>query len=146
MGKRRYEQICVRFHLDEERDRRLFQQITSLDGEKFRSKNQFILQAIEWYMEQMGENVIPESKRYASKKELQAVQENMEQLKVQLKNEIRTELYEQILGVLTGNTVANIALRERNEYPMVEKKMQMTEESFDLGSGEDVLEDVMKWS
>ena len=146
MGKRRYEQICVRFHLDEERDRRLFQQITSLDGEKFKSKNQFILQAIERYMEQMGENFIPESKRYASKKELQAVQENMEQLKVQLKNEIRTELYEQILGVLTGNTVANIALRERNQYPMVEKKMQTTEESFDLGSGEDVLEDVMKWS
>lgn len=146
MGKRRYEQICVRFHLDEERDRRLFQQITSLDGEKFRSKNQFILQAIERYMEQMGENVIPEAKRYASKKELQAVQENMEQLKVQLKNEIRTELYEQILGVLTGNTVANIALRERNQYPMVEKKMQKTEESFDLGSGEDVLDDVMKWS
>ena len=74
MGKRRYEQICVRFHLDEERDRRLFQQITSLDGEKFKSKNQFILQAIERYMEQMGENVIPEAKRYASKKELQAVQ------------------------------------------------------------------------
>ena len=146
MGKRRYEQICVRFHLDEERDRRLFQQITSLDGEKFRSKNQFILQAIEWNMEQKGENVIPESKRYASKKELQAVQENMEQIKVQLKNEIRTELYEQILGVLTGNTVANIALRERKEYPVVEEKMQKTEESFDLGSGEDVLEDVMKWS
>ena len=70
----------------------------------------------------------------------------MERLKEQLKREIRTELYEQILGVLTGNTVANIALRERKEYPVVEEKMQTTEESFDLGSGEDVLEDVMKWS
>lgn len=148
MAKRRYEQICVRFHLDDERDRRLFQIVTDLDADKFKSKNQFILNAIEMYIEHMGENRICQNRDFVLKKDFQAMQEEVEELKAKLKSEIRTELYEQLLSVLAGSTMANMALQNsQNMTQRVESEpRKRKEDSFDLGSGDGVLDDVMKWS
>lgn len=146
MGKRRYEQICVRFHLDEERDRNIFQIITNLEDERFKSKNQFILNAIENYIEYINENGTEE--KYVPQRKFEALQREVRELKKQLKMEIRTELYEQILSVLTSSTMANLAVVGMRNNVNVDEKAEPTkqEDSYDLGSGDGLLEDVMKWS
>ena len=146
MGKRRYEQICVRFHLDEERDRNIFQIITNLEDERFKSKNQFILNAIENYIEYINENGTEE--KYVPQSKFDALQREVQELKKQLKMEIRTELYEQILSVLTGSTMANLAVAGMKNNTSKEETVEptKTDASYDLGSGDGLLEDVMKWS
>lgn len=85
---------------------------------------------------------------FVLKKDFQAMQEEVEELKAKLKSEIRTELYEQLLSVLAGSTMANMALQNsQNMTQRVESEpRKRKEDSFDLGSGDGVLDDVMKWS
>ncbi len=152
MAKRRYEQVCIRFHLDCERDRRLFKILDDLDVSTYKSKNLFILNAIEAYIDGIGEEKVRNSSSYVTREEFEEVKEQLITVKEQVKSEIQKELYQQIVCSLAGSTMANIALQTGNINGINRNGEKNTEDrnkcepDYNLLDTEAVLDDVMKWS
>lgn len=50
MARKQYEQFCLRFSMENPTHVKLFRIINNLDSDIYRSKNQFIMEALEAYV------------------------------------------------------------------------------------------------
>ena len=91
MGRQQYEQFCLRFSPDNPQHVKVLRILNNLDRDLYKSKTQFIMEAIESYICRLSEGMETadedEKKKYVTSEELE-VMEN------RIREELRKELYQ----------------------------------------------------
>lgn len=145
MARKKYGQVSLRFALDNPTERRLFKVVDDLDLSIHKSKNRFIMKALENYVDGYGaENLTETSKRehYITREEHEAAIEC-------IKNEVRTELYQEVVLFLAKATVANAVTNSQVPVQVQEvDKCESVEEysTVENAPTDEMMENIMKWS
>lgn len=146
MARKKYEQICVRFSLEDEKDRQLYKILDDLNHDIHKSRNRFIKNAIEAYVNGYGvERIVknPEKKEFLTQNDLDNRIE-------QIKNQLRTELYQELLEILLKSGVANIITSVNNKSNVALQNdnvsNEFNESTNTVSASDEMMEDIMKWS
>lgn len=144
MGRKVYEQVCLRFSLEDERDKRLYKILTELNLGIHKSKNKFIKNAIDAYV-----NGTNSENTYVSPKNDKALTERDLNLRLeQMKNEIRMELYQEMLvmfmkaGLSSASTLHSNTSSQDSEQIVSDSQKDMGENA----PTDEMMENIMKWS
>lgn len=153
MARRQYEQFCLRFSMDNRQHTKLYRVMENLDPEIYKSKNQFIMNALEHYVDGCGEDNLTLKGRKKTEVEYLSKEEFLKE-RQKIKDEIRIELYQELIAYLANSSMAG-AMRQAVGalHPVAEKTLSdagRTEQEADSPEGisnvSEVIEDVMKWS
>ena len=144
MARKKYGQVSLRFALDNPTERRLFKVVDDLDLTIHKSKNRFILKALEHYVDGYGEDSLTKQ----SKRENYITREEHEEAIQRIKNEVRTELYQEVVLFLAKATVANAVTSAQtiNSIPQESETMNSHNFTEENAPTEEMMEDIMKWS
>lgn len=145
MARKKYGQETLRFTLADEKERRLYKLVNSLDKSIYGSKNSFIISAIEAYIDgnQSGFSEEGKNSLYVTREEFQTLREKM-------KNEIRIELYQELIVFLAKSGVS-AALINANAMHSMDTTSNPVEDITTNGNTQDnipaeMLADIEKWS
>lgn len=150
MAMKRSEQFCLRFSMDNPRHVKVYQILENLNLKIYKSKTQFIINAIEAYIEEKDEDTLTKKKK---RKDEFMTREQFQQEREQMKSEIRTELYQELISYLANSAMSG-AIRQmsvNNQQIITEESRQqevITHEDKvkQLGEIESVMSEAMKWS
>lgn len=108
MGRQQYEQFCLRFSPDNPQHVKVLRILNNLDRDLYKSKTQFIMEAIESYICRLSEGMETadedEKKKYVTSEELE-VMEN------RIREELRKELYQDFV-VHLADTMMTAMVRQ----------------------------------
>lgn len=153
MARRQYEQFCLRFSMDNRQHTKLYRVMENLDPEIYKSKNQFIMNALEHYVDGCGEDNLTIKGRKKSEVEYLSKEEFLED-RQKIKDEIRIELYQELIVYLANSSMAG-AMRQvagainpvaENTLSDVGRTEQEADSTEGISNVSEVIEDVMKWS
>ena len=132
--------LTVRLLYSDPEHMRILGKLDTLDFSIYKSKNQFILNAISYYLEFLGEfssdNINNGSRVLVTRGELE------ERLKGQ-KNEIKAELYEELLKSILGSSITSPVINSNTNDTNITVTGDISEK---LNNCSDVLNSVMNWS
>ena len=147
-----YQRFTLRFRKNNKREAAILRVLDDLNLEIHKSKNQFIVDAIEYYMahfddkELIGPTADAGKQRYISRTEMNGILEDINDDIQVAKDEIRSQLYEDMLKLfIGGSNFMNAALTiqtNNNSFPseVAQPNLEQSEEDDSL------VDDVMKWS
>ena len=141
MGRQQYEQFCLRFSPDNPQHVKVLRILNNLDRDLYKSKTQFIMEAIESYICRLSEGMETadedEKKKYVTSEELE-VMEN------RIREELRKELYQDFV-VHLADTMMTAMVRQPavvQSAPMVKETGTKKEDEVT----EEMVDNVMKWA
>ena len=133
--------LTVRLLYSDPEHMRILGKLDSLDSGIHKSKNQFIINAIAFYLEYLGEfqndNANNDSRAFVTRGELE------ERLKDQ-RITLRAELYEDLLKSILGNSINSPMIRNNQKNDNIVNDTGDVSEK--LNNCSDVLNSVMNWS
>ncbi|MBO5088792.1 MAG: hypothetical protein J6C01_08960 [Lachnospiraceae bacterium] len=146
MSRKDSVQTIVRFSLEDERDRRIYKTLNELNLDIHKSKNKFIKNAIDAYIN--GINADNSPFMYAGNAGV--TEKALEMRLEQIKSEIRTELYQEFMAVFMKAGLNNLSLGTQQMMPMQQANIlvptEKENEVLDNAPTEEMMEDIMKWS
>ena len=141
MGRQQYEQFCLRFSPDNPQHVKVLRILNNLDRDLYKSKTQFIMEAIESYICRLSEGMETadedEEKKYVTSEELE-VMEN------RIREELRKELYQDFV-VHLADTMMTAMVRQ----PAVVQSAPIEKETGTKKEDEvteEMVDNVMKWA
>lgn len=144
-----YKTYTIRLRENNRRENAIMSVIEGVSLNEDRSLNQFLIDAVEYYLANMDESGYINSTENSSKNryvlqcemesELAGIRREMQELK----QEISMEVYEKMLSVLLANAMNTTVIKEDNQRSSdnQDNLISQTEEEDDS-----LIEDVMKWS
>lgn len=144
-----YKTYTIRLRENNRRENAIMSVIEGVSLNEDRSLNQFLIDAVEYYLANMDESGYINSTENSSKNryvlqcemesELAGIRREMQELK----QEIIMEVYEKMLSVLLANAMNTTVIKEDNQRSSdnQDNLISQTEEEDDS-----LIEDVMKWS
>lgn len=138
MARQQYEQFCLRFSMDNPQHVKLFRIINDLDMDIYRSKNQFIMEALDAYVSGGSEEDFRTKK--ADSKEAYVTKKEMEHMKAELREDIRKELYRDLI-VHMADTLMGAVVRQ----PVIAEQEGTDVKKEEHPVSEEMMENVMKW-
>lgn len=145
MARKNIVQLTLRFRLNDEKERRLFKIVDDVDKNIYKSKNKFIMDALDAYINGTGKSLHEDAETgiYVTESQLKEKLEKM-------RNEIRVELYQELVVFLakSGVTAALInanAVQSINEVPSPVGVIQESKQDENDIPAE-MLADIEKWS
>lgn len=146
MSRKDSVQTIVRFSLEDERDRRIYKTLNELNLDIHKSKNKFIKNAIDAYIN--GINADNSPFMYAGNAGV--TEKALEMRLEQIKSEIRTELYQEFMAVFMKAGLNNLSLGTQQMMPMQQANIlvptEKENEVLDNAPTDEMMEDIMKWS
>lgn len=151
MAMKRSEQFCLRFSMDNPRHVKVYQILENLNLKIYKSKTQFIINAIEAYIEEKDEETLTRKKK--KRKDEFMTREQFQQEREQMKSEIRTELYQELISYLANSAMSG-AIRQMpvnnqqitKEEPRQQEVITHDDKVKQLGEIDSVMSEAMKWS
>lgn len=147
MARKQYEQFCLRFSLDNPEHVKLFRILNHLDPDIYRSKNQFVLEAMEAYVSGKSVDDFCEKDKTEEKETL--TRQDLLEFGEQIREEIKKELYQEIIVHMADNMMAAVmrqpAVTSSRERETVLREPPSREEKEQEVS-EEMMENVMKWA
>ena len=92
MARKKCVQLTLRFRLNDEKERQLYKAVDEVDKSIYKSKNKFIMDAIDAYVNGTGVSFSE-----TSQGGIYVTQEQFQEMIAKVKNEIRIELYQDLL-------------------------------------------------
>lgn len=143
MGRQQYEQFCLRFSPDNPQHVKVLRILNNLDRDLYKSKTQFIMEAIESYICRLSEGMetADEEKKYVTSEELE-VMEN------RIREELRKELYQDFV-VHLADTMMTAMVRQPavvQSAPIEKEAVKETGTKKEDEVTEEMVDNVMKWA
>lgn len=145
MGRQQYEQFCLRFSPDNPQHVKVLRILNNLDRDLYKSKTQFIMEAIESYICRLSEGMETadedEEKKYVTSEELE-VMEN------RIREELRKELYQDFV-VHLADTMMTAMVRQPavvQSVPIEKEAVKETGTKKEDKVTEEMVDNVMKWA
>ncbi len=146
MARKDSVQAIVRFSLVDERDRRLYKALNELNLDIHKSRNKFIKNAIDAYINGMN----AENSPFLSGSNGGVTEKELETRLEQIKSEIRMELYQEFLAVFmkAGLNSFNIGTQQISSVPQINLSVSADKDNDipENAPTDEMMEDIMKWS
>ena len=117
MARKQYEQFCLRFSMENPTHVKLFRIINNLDSDIYRSKNQFIMEALEAYVS--GKSIDELCKKEKQEKEAPLTKQDLLEFGNQMREDLKQE--------------------QADQTETVSQKKEQT-------ASEEMVDNVMKWA
>lgn len=111
MARKQYEQFCLRFSMENPTHVKLFRIINNLDSDIYRSKNQFIMEALEAYVS--GKSIDELCKKEKQEEEAPLTKQDLLEFGNQMREDLKQELYQEML-VRIADTMMSAIMRQPN--------------------------------
>ena len=118
MARKQYEQFCLRFSMENPTHVKLFRIINNLDSDIYRSKNQFIMEALEAYVS--GKSIDELCKKEKQEEEAPLTKQDLLEFGNQMREDLKQELYQEML-VRIADTMMSAIMRQPNGMGMVRR-------------------------
>ena len=90
--------ITLRLNMEEPKQAEIYQILTSLDKYIYKSQNQFLVNALEFYIEHSGKDMLTQQEQAEQQRYITA--EELEQIKKELRGELLEEARNELLKLL----------------------------------------------
>ena len=90
--------MTLRLNMEEPKQAEIYQILTSLDKYIYKSQNQFLVDALEFYIEHSGKDMLPQQEQAEQQRYITA--EELEQIKKELRGELLEEMRNELLKLL----------------------------------------------
>lgn len=90
--------MTLRLNMEEPKQAEIYQILTSLDKYIYKSQNQFLVDALEFYIEHSGKDTLTQQEQVEQKRYVTA--EELEQIKKELREELLEETRNELLKLL----------------------------------------------
>ena len=155
MGRQQYEQFCLRFSPDNPQHVKVLRILNNLDRDLYKSKTQFIMEAIESYICRLSEGMETadedEKKKYVTSEELEVMEQmrpGLIQLEIRIREELRKELYQDFV-VHLADTMMTAMVRQPavvQSAPIEKETVKETGTKKEDEVTEEMVDNVMKWA
>ena len=145
MARKKSVQLTLRFRLNDEKERQLYKAVDEVDKSIYKSKNKFIMDAIDAYVNGTGVSFSE-----ASQGGIYVTQEQFQEMIAKVKNEIRIELYQELIVFLAKSGVSAALLNAsamQNTDTITNPVEEISTQSHKEESiPAEILADIEKWS
>ena len=138
MARKQYEQFCLRFSMENPTHVKLFRIINNLDSDIYRSKNQFIMEALEAYVS--GKSIDE-----LCKKEAPLTKQDLLEFGNQMREDLKQELYQEML-VRIADTMMSAIMRQPNGMQEQADQAETVSQKKEQTASEEMVDNVMKWA
>ena len=90
--------MTLRLNMEEPKQAEIYQILTNLDKYIYKSQNQFLVDALEFYIEHSGKDMLTQQKQAEQQRYITA--EELEQIKKELRGELLEEMRNELLKLL----------------------------------------------
>lgn len=90
--------MTLRLNMEEPKQAEIYQILTSLDKYIYKSQNQFLVDALEFYIEHSGKDMLTQQEQAEQQRYITA--EELEQIKKELRGELLEEMRNELLKLL----------------------------------------------
>ena len=90
--------MTLRLNMEEPKQAEIYQILTSLDKYIYKSQNQFLVNALEFYIEHSGKDMLTQQEQAEQQRYITA--EELEQIKKELRGELLEEMRNELLKLL----------------------------------------------
>ena len=90
--------MTLRLNMEEPKQAEIYQILTNLDKYIYKSKNQFLVDALEFYIEHSGKDMLTQQEQAEQQRYITA--EELEQIKKELRGELLEEMRNELLKLL----------------------------------------------
>lgn len=90
--------MTLRLNMEEPKQAEIYQILTSLDKYIYKSQNQFLVDALEFYIEHSGKDMLTQQEQAEQQRYITAVE--LEQIKKELRGELLEEMRNELLKLL----------------------------------------------
>lgn len=114
--------ISLRLNLRNEQHSKIYKVLTALDKSIHKSENQFILKAIDFYIQSFNDDVIIDK---IQQKKKNITTEDLEYIRKEIENDLKDELIRLLGSIITGNLM--VRSQERGLEPLQGKETEETD-------------------
>ena len=143
MARKQYEQFCLRFSMENPTHVKLFRIINNLDSDIYRSKNQFIMEALEAYVS--GKSIDELCKKEKQEEEAPLTKQDLLEFGNQMREDLKQELYQEML-VRIADTMMSAIMRQPSGMQEQAAQAENVSQKKEQTASEEMVDNVMKWA
>ena len=151
---KQYKAFSIRFRKTDKREAAILRVLEDLNLDIHKSINQFIVDAVEYYIahfddkELIGPTADAGKQRYISRVEFNEAIMKMNNDLEDAKEEIKNQLYEEMLKLIIGGSFMNVnaVLPQTNNIANEKTNVETEKQTQNEEEDESLIDDVMKWS
>ena len=142
-----YKTFTIRFRKTNKREAAILRVLEDLNLDVHKSVNQFVVDAVEYYFddrELIGPTADAGKQRYVTRTELEEVVSNLDSKMQETKEEIKSQVYEDVIKVVLGSTMVSGNTMLAQMLQGNSDTQPVSEQTYE--EDDSLLDDVMKWS
>lgn len=148
MARKQYEQFCLRFSLDNPEHVKLFRILNNLDTDIYRSKNQFVLEALDAYVS--GKSIEELCKKEKKEEEAEPLtRKDLLEFGNRMREDMKKEMYQEMFMHMADTMMAAMMRQSAVAPSQVQETAQGSlqdggEKEQEIS--EEMMDNVMKWA